>query len=395
MSEKLIGQAQQRRRRGIVDTINGTGQNLNLIQSNLDPSSLMMDNGNLTPSSGGGSNSGGTGNNTGSTSSSTSSGSCLNPGSAALTQTGSASDGTTTTQLFSVGQSVNPGFVYQCGVYSVVISVTAIDGDTQASIAAKLAAAINNTPLSTWNQYGSNNHNYKPTATSSGSILTTHCDYQHSFFGSATGSCTADVQPPPPPPPPADPAFPYDQFQIDAMDCSTITGAALQVQQTMQANNYTSWQTMYDYMIQRMKAVCATSPAPVQGDPSFPYTKDQIDGMECSLLQTTIVSVQQQIAEHGYTTWNDMLQYMQQRATTVCAVSQTTDAPPMTPVPGITTPQVIPFPIYSGGGGGGGGSSSGTKTLPQTKGKTYLWAAIAAGSVLAYFTFAGGSIVKV
>ena len=129
----------------------------------------------------------------------TGNGNCPNPGTASIdAYTLPVTDSTTTQQTFKVGDAVNPGFVYSCGVYSVVLSITAVNGDTPASIATKLADLVNNTTLAEWNQYGSNNQNYKPSAQTSGALITLVTDRQHSFFASAQGSCTG--APPPPPP---------------------------------------------------------------------------------------------------------------------------------------------------------------------------------------------------
>src|SRR6266542_3084140 len=130
---------------------------------------------------------------------------CPNPGYATIDTVSSNTVNGITTQVFQIGAAVNPTFIYQCGVYSVVITVTAVDGDTPDSIAAKLATEVNNTSLATWNQWGSNNRNYKPTANANGSQLTLTVDSQHSFFASGQGYCT--VAPPPPPPPPPPPAL--------------------------------------------------------------------------------------------------------------------------------------------------------------------------------------------
>ncbi|WP_121355762.1 hypothetical protein [Flavisolibacter nicotianae] len=127
---------------------------------------------------------------------------CPNPGSATIDPVSSNTAGGIITQVFRIGAVVNPTFVYSCGVYSVTVSVTALDGDTPASIAAKLATEVNNTSLAAWSQYGSNNHNYKPTASNNGDLLTLTVDSQHSFFASGQGSCTGAPPPPPPPPPP-------------------------------------------------------------------------------------------------------------------------------------------------------------------------------------------------
>lgn len=136
-----------------------------------------------------------------------SSSNCPNPGSASIDPVSNTVAGAIRTQVFRIGAIVNPTFFYQCGVYSVVVSVTAVDGDTPSSIANKLAAAVNNTSLATWNQYGSNNQNYKPTASGNGDLLTLTVDTQHQFFASGTGSC-GNEPPPPPPPAPAQ----YDQL---------------------------------------------------------------------------------------------------------------------------------------------------------------------------------------
>ncbi len=126
---------------------------------------------------------------------------CPNPGTASIDPISDTTDSTTHEQVFRIGAAVNPGFVYSCGVYSVVLSVTAVSGDTPTSIATKLADAVNNTTLAEWNQYGSNNRNYKPSALTNGALLTLLTDRQHSFFASGTGSCTGAPPPPPPPPP--------------------------------------------------------------------------------------------------------------------------------------------------------------------------------------------------
>lgn len=124
---------------------------------------------------------------------------CPNPGRASLdAYTMPVTDSTKTEQVFKVGDAVNPGFIYSCGVYSVVLSIAAVDGDTPSSIATKLADLVNNTTLAEWNKFGSNNQNYKPSASSNGALLTLITDRQHSFFASGTGECAG--APPPPPP---------------------------------------------------------------------------------------------------------------------------------------------------------------------------------------------------
>jgi hypothetical protein len=104
---------------------------------------------------------------------------------------------TTTVQNFTVGANVWAGWQYQMGVYGVVISIDAVSGDSANSIAQRLANAINNTALATWNQFGSNNHSFKPSAIASGANVQTTVDNQHSFFGGASGTCPATTPPPP------------------------------------------------------------------------------------------------------------------------------------------------------------------------------------------------------
>lgn len=152
------------------------------------------------PDSGSGS-SGGSGGSTGG-----STNACPNPGSASMTQLSNTVAGSVRTQVFQIGSAVNPTFQYGVAVYSVTVSVTAVDGDTPASIATKLAAAVNNTTLAEWNQYGSDTSGYKPTATANADQLTLTTDSVHQFAAWGTGSCTGSA-PTPPVTPVYDPLF--------------------------------------------------------------------------------------------------------------------------------------------------------------------------------------------
>ena len=138
---------------------------------------------------------------------------CPNPGSATIDPVSSITMNDVTTQVFRIGAAVNPGFEYTCGIYSVVISVTAVDGDTPQTIAAKLATEVNNTSFATWNQYGNIAQIYKPEATSYGDELTLNMYYQYQFYASGHGSCTG-APPPPPPPPPGPTLLQYDPLFI-------------------------------------------------------------------------------------------------------------------------------------------------------------------------------------
>lgn len=125
---------------------------------------------------------------------------CPNPGKASIEpveETITVGADGIRTQVFRIGSAVNPGFIYSCGVYSVVLFIPALDGDSAASIALKMAAEVNNTALAVWSQYGSNTKNYKPTATAEGDLLTLTVDNVHSFFTIGTGECSGPVTLPP------------------------------------------------------------------------------------------------------------------------------------------------------------------------------------------------------
>lgn len=148
-------------------------------------------------------------NNSNTTTNTSTNNNCPNPGKATIDVISESVAGTVRIQVFKIGAAVNPGFIYECGVYSVVVSITAVDGDTPVTIATKLAGAVNNTTLATWNQYGSNNNNYKPYATVNADQITLKVDSQHSFFASGIGECYP-APPPPPPPPAPNPLLQYD-----------------------------------------------------------------------------------------------------------------------------------------------------------------------------------------
>jgi hypothetical protein len=376
------------------------------------------------------------------------SGSCPYPGSASITNTGGSVQGTTMVQSFQIGAAVNPGFVYQAGVYSVLVSATAVDGDTPTSIAQKLAAAINATTLAQWNQYGSNNKNFKPTASASGDTLTTTCDSQHSFFASGTGSCSA----PPPPAPVYDP--PYNEGQIDAMDCPTLQQNINSIGSQISSLSFASGtdqkavlQSVYDYMVARYNTSCNLQQPP----PAPPYTNAEIDAMDCSTVNAKIEEVNAMIAsgnssqvvtdclaymqsrqqtacavtvvpppynasdvdamdcqaltsakdqviagmgsltmQQGYQAWYDLQGYITSKMETVCAVPPPqVDPPAPAQVDAYKPPVILPFPIFGIGGGGGSSSSSAPVSTPASQDKkwlTYFIIAVAAGCVASYFT---------
>jgi hypothetical protein len=256
---------------------------------------------------------------------STASGSCPYPGSAGIQNMGGSIQGTLMYQTFKIGPAVNPGFVYQAGVYSVVVSVTAVDGDTPTSIAQKMAAAINGTSLAQWNQYGSNNSNYKPTAGSTGDTFSTTCDTQHSFFASGTGSCSA------PPPPPVDPVYDplYTEAEIDSMDCAVLQKNINDIGSQISSLSFTSGtdqkavlQQVYDYMVARYNTSCNLQPP----TPTAPYTNAEIDAMDCATVVAKIeelngIMTNGRFTPEGMKVMNDCLAYMQSRQATACAVA--------------------------------------------------------------------------
>jgi len=115
---------------------------------------------------------------------------CPNPGIATITQLSTDTNGGTRNQTFQIGAAVNPGFKYSLTVFSVSITLTALAGDDYITIGARFTNAINATSLATWNQYGQNTNNFKPSAVFSGGTITTSVDLQHNFTESAEGSCT-------------------------------------------------------------------------------------------------------------------------------------------------------------------------------------------------------------
>jgi hypothetical protein len=132
---------------------------------------------------------------------------CPNPGNAVMTEIDNSIQGADPyrQQIFQIGPAVNPSFKYSVAVYSVTVSVTAVDGDTPVTIATKLSDAINRTTLAEWNQNGGSGNNFKPFSSSGFEQILIACDPQHQIAAWGTGSCTG--APPPPPVPAYDPLF--------------------------------------------------------------------------------------------------------------------------------------------------------------------------------------------
>lgn len=97
--------------------------------------------------------------------------------------------GGTRTQIFTVGPVVTAGNKYYLTVYSHDVIVTAVLGDTPASIATKMKDAINATTEGQWNDMGSapasGTNGFKPSATASGNQVIVVLNYGNSFSAAA------------------------------------------------------------------------------------------------------------------------------------------------------------------------------------------------------------------
>ena len=92
--------------------------------------------------------------------------------------------GSTRTQVFIIGPSVEAGDIFSLTVYSHTTSVTAVSGDTPLSIANKLRDAINATTAVQWNDHGSapagGTPGFKPAAVVDRALILT-LNYQNQF----------------------------------------------------------------------------------------------------------------------------------------------------------------------------------------------------------------------
>lgn len=89
--------------------------------------------------------------------------------------------GSTRTELFNIGSDMRAGDQFYLMVYSHKVSVTAVNGDTATTIATKLAAAVNNTTVAQWNEFGSapasGTPGFKPSATARNNQVTVVLNY--------------------------------------------------------------------------------------------------------------------------------------------------------------------------------------------------------------------------
>lgn len=106
-----------------------------------------------------------------------------------LVQINNVSLGLTRTQVFQVGASVNLGNRFQLIVYSHTVEVIATGTDTPTSIAAKLAAAINATTPTQWNDHASapagGTPGFPPSASASGDKVTVVLNNVNQFASNA------------------------------------------------------------------------------------------------------------------------------------------------------------------------------------------------------------------
>lgn len=91
----------------------------------------------------------------------------------------------TRTQVFEVGPNVTAGNKFYVMVYSHLVQVVAVNGDTPQTIATKLRDAVNATTTPQWNEWGSapaaGTPGYPPTATSNNNQLTIVLNYGNQF----------------------------------------------------------------------------------------------------------------------------------------------------------------------------------------------------------------------
>lgn len=99
-------------------------------------------------------------------------------------------NGNKTVQVFQIGPNVSAGNVFNAGVYSHEVTITAVSGDTPTSIALKLANAVNATTAAQWNSAGtapaSGTPGFPPSATASGNQITITLDNVHQFGAGAS-----------------------------------------------------------------------------------------------------------------------------------------------------------------------------------------------------------------
>ena len=94
-------------------------------------------------------------------------------------------------QTFQIGDIIRPGDYFYLEVYSHIVSVTAVSGDTAITIATKLTTAINNTTEAQWNDAlsapASGTTGFKPSASRrTDNKVSLTLNYQNQFGGSVT-----------------------------------------------------------------------------------------------------------------------------------------------------------------------------------------------------------------
>jgi len=109
-----------------------------------------------------------------------------------ITLTSSGTNGNTTSETFRVGNSVAPGNKFLLEVYSHPVVIVAVAGDTNVTIAQKLATALNNTTAGQWDSAGTapapGTPGFPPTAVPHNGNITITLDAGHQFGGSASVS---------------------------------------------------------------------------------------------------------------------------------------------------------------------------------------------------------------
>ncbi len=304
-------------------------------------------------------------------------GSAYTPGSgcAMLTRISSAPySGNRRNEVFQVGPVVDVGFVYELMVYSHGVIVKAVAGDSPNSIAQKMAAAVNATTATQWNDQGSapaaGTPGFKPTATYSGNTISAILNVQNSFAAWGTG-CN-NTSPPPPPPPigldAEEPPPPPVQNQAPI----ARAGDAITIQAPQNS----------------VELDGSASTDPESGALTFNWAMLEGPGTPAITGGGTARPVISNLVPGHYTfrlTVFDAMGASSQSSVNITVLEATATPPPPIDTAPILTQYFGPFPT---GGGGGAGANNGAAATPG-KGKAADWLlyAFIAGSA-AYILFA-------
>lgn len=266
---------------------------------------------------------------------------CANPPS--FTQRSNAgTPGSTRLQTASVGDCVNAGYRYMATVYGVTVSVTAVDGDTPASIRLKMADKINAMTAQQWNAAGSapaaGTVGFKPSALAASDHIKFILDYQHQFAFSASGSVPATA---PASTPPA--SSPLNPMVLTTPSTGSNTST--------------------------INPMVLTLPPSGTPDPLQPISSVE------ELTQQPIVNEYAAQPEQ-----------VSAPASSALASESTEEAKPQTVINAIFPPATMPYGVSLGGGGGAGGGSEPTpeQTALYVKARNFFWITVIVISATAF-----------